>query len=114
MFARSLMRWRGEVLVAASAAAAARNHDPLIRPGKVVHQLAGLIVKERSAHRHLQHQIFAFTPGAVRALAVPAALRFVLGIEPEVNQRIVALARLHDYVAAAPAIAARWAAARHK
>ena len=43
-----------------------------------------------------------------------AALRLVLGVVAEMNQRVVALARLHDDVAAASAVAARGAPARHK
>ncbi len=42
-----------------------------------------------------------------------AALRFVLGIEAEMQQGIVVLAGDHDDVAAASAIAAAGAAARH-
>ena len=41
-----------------------------------------------------------------------SALRLVFGIEAEVHQRVVALAGLHDDVAALAAVAARGAAAR--
>ena len=43
-----------------------------------------------------------------------AALRFVLGVIPKMNQRVMPLARLHDHVAAAAAVAARGATARHE
>ena len=42
-----------------------------------------------------------------------SALRLVFRIEAEVHQRVVALARFHDDVAALAAVAARRAAARH-
>ena len=108
------MRAGGEVLVAAPAAPALGDHNALVRLLEVVHQLARLGVVERRAHRHLQRDRPAIQPGAVRAHAVLAALRLVLRVVAEMNQRVVALARLHDDVAAAPAVAARGPPARHK
>ncbi len=43
-----------------------------------------------------------------------AATSFVFGVEPEMNQRVMALARLHDDVAAMAAVAAGRAAAGDK
>jgi hypothetical protein len=45
---------------------------------------------------------------------VASALSLVFGIEPEVHQRIVALARFHDDIAAASAISAGGATAWNK
>jgi hypothetical protein len=45
---------------------------------------------------------------------MPSALRLVLGIEAEVHQCIVALARFHHDIAAASAVSTGGAAARHK
>ncbi len=104
----------GKVLVAAPAAAALGDHDALVRLLKVVHQLARLRIVERCAHRNLQRDRAAIQPGAVRAHAVLAALRLVLRVIAEVNQRVVPLARLHDHVAAAAAVAARGPPARHE
>ena len=81
---------------------------------EIVDQLAGFGVVERGADGHLQRDGAAVLAGAVRSHAVLAALRFVLGVEAEMNQRVVALAGFHQDVAAASAVAARRAAARHE
>ena len=94
------------MLLAASAAPAARNDDALVGLREVVHQLAGLVVVDDGAHRNLQHDALALAAGPVGAFAVTAALRLVLGIEAEVDQRVVALAGFHDDIAAASAVAA--------
>jgi hypothetical protein len=52
--------------------------------------------------------------GAVRAHAVLTALRFVLRIEAEVYERIVALAGFHDHVSATSAVSAGWTTARNE
>ena len=108
------MRAGGEVLVAAPAASALGDDDLLVGLLEIVHQLAGFGVEERGADGHLQRDRAAVLPGAVGAHAVLAALRFVLGVEAEMNQRVVALAGFHQNVAAASAIAARRAAAGHE
>src|SRR4051812_11953404 len=77
-------------------------------------QLATLKVIDDGANGNLQNDVVASLPGAVRAFAVAAALRIVLGIEAEVDQRVVRLARFHDDVAAAPAIAAARSTARNE
>ena len=56
----------------------------------------------------------AVLAAAVGTHAVLAALRLVLGVVAEVDQRVVALRRLHDDVAAAAAVAAGRAAAGHE
>ena len=45
---------------------------------------------------------------------MPSPLGFVFRVEAEVNQGIVALARLHDDIAATSAVSAGRAAAGHK
>src|SRR5579862_1003286 len=114
MLTRSLMRRRGKVLIAAPAAPTARNHHALVGAREVVHQLARLFVKERCADWHLQHNVFAIAARTVRSLAVPSAVGLVLRIESEVHQRVVALARFHNYIAAMAAVPARGTAARHE
>jgi len=99
------------VLVASAAASALGDDQTVIRSGKVVDQLAGIQVVKRGAHRHLQGGGVAVETGTVGAHAVLAALRLVLRVIAEVDQRVMALRADHDYVAAAPAIAARRAAA---
>ena len=108
------MRAGCEVLVAAPAAPALRDHNALVRLLEVMHQLARLHVVERSAHRNLQRDRSAIQTGAVRAHAVLAALPLVLRVVAEMNQRIVPLARLHDDVAATAAVATRGPPARHE
>jgi hypothetical protein len=77
-----------------------------------VHLLSGFVVVQDRAHRHFQQDIHTLAAGAVGAFSVASALGFVFWIEAEVHQGVMALARLHDDVAALAAIAARGAAAR--
>ncbi len=100
----------GKVLVAAPTTAAVGNHDALIRLAEVVDQLAGLFAPHGGADRHLEHDVLALAAGTVGAFAMPAALGLVLRVVPEVNQGVVPLARLHNDVAAATAVAAGRAA----
>ena len=79
-----------------------------------MHQRAGLVVVQHGADRHLQNHILALFAAAVGALAVASALRLMFGIEAEVNQGVVPLARLHDDIAAASAISAGGTAAGNK
>jgi hypothetical protein len=102
------------MLISSSAASALGGDDAFIRPAEVMHQRAGLVVIDHRAHRHLQNRIHAFPATAIGSFAVPSALRLVLRIEAKVNQRIMPLARLHDDVASASAIAAGRTAPRNK
>jgi hypothetical protein len=97
---------RGEVLIAAATATAAGDDEALIGLGEVVDELAGVGVEEHGAYGNLEDGIFAVAAGAVGAHAVFAALAFVLGIEAEVDQGVVALADFEDDVAAVSAVAA--------
>ena len=91
VLARSLVGAGGEVLVAAAAAPALGDDQALVGLLEVVDQLAGLLVVKRCADRHLQHDRVAVQAGAVGAHAVLAALRLVLGVVAEVDERVVAL-----------------------
>ncbi len=102
------------MLIPASTAPTLRNHDRLIRPRKVVDQLARQIVVQQRAHRHLQGRHFARIARAVRSQPMSAPLRLVLRVEPEMHQRIVAQRRRHQDVAAMPPVPARRSAARNK
>src|SRR5271167_2464760 len=79
-----------------------------------MHQFAGDLVIDDGTDGHFQHDGRPLAAGLVRTFAVASALALVLGIEAEMHQRVVALAGLHDDVAAAPAVAARRTAARHE
>src|SRR5262249_24578210 len=71
------------------------------------------VINDRS-DRDFQQNIFALAPGFVRPFAVSSAFTLVLGIEAEVDQRVMALAGFHDNVAALAAISAGRASARNK
>src|SRR6185437_7206377 len=103
-----------ELGIAATAASTAGYDNFLVRMREVIYLLAGVGVVNDSSDRNLQHYSFAISSGLVGSSAVTTALRLVLGIETEVNQRVVTLARFHDDVAATSAITTRGAAARHE
>ncbi len=111
VLARGLMGAGGEVLVAASAATAAGDDDGLVGVGEVVDELAGVVVVEESADGDLEGDGFAGVSGAVGAEAVAAALGFVLGVEAEVDEGVVAEGGGHEDVAAVAAVAAGGTAA---
>src|SRR5580704_18250675 len=98
--------------IASASSPTPANHDAVIRLREVVNLLTGLIVVQNRSHRNFQRDVHALAPGAVGTFAVAPALGFVFWIETEMNERVVALARLHDHVAAFAAIAARRSAAR--
>ena len=104
----------GKVLVAAATAAAFGNDQLLVRLLKVMDQFAGILIVKRCTHRHLQGDGAPILTGAIRAHAMLAALRLVFMVISEMNQRVVALARLHHDVAATAAVAARGAAPGHE
>src|SRR5580692_5437156 len=110
---RRLVRGRSKARISPPTASAAGNHDAFIRAGKIVHLLARFRVIHNRSHRHLQQNVFALAPLAVRTLAVTSALRLVLRIESEVNQSVVALARFHNDVPAITAVAPGWPTPRN-
>src|SRR5579884_1497712 len=109
-----LVSGRCKPRIPASPAPPASNDNALVGMGEVVDLLAGLVVVKNRSHRHFQNHVHAFVPGAVRAFAMPPALRLVFGIKAEMHQRIVALARLHHDIAALAAVSPRRAAAWHE
>src|SRR5690242_503904 len=104
----------GEVLVAASAAPAFGDDDGLAGAGEVVDQLAGRVIVEQGADGDLERGVFAGVTGAVGAEAVAAALGLVLGVEAEVDERVVAERGRHQDVAAVASVAAGGAALGHE
>src|ERR1700748_210523 len=102
------------MLVPTSPTAAFGDDDALIRTLKVMHQGAGLVVVECRAHRHFQNRVHTLAAATIGPFSVASALCLVLGIEAEMNQGIVALARLHDAVAAATAISPGRSTPGHK
>ena len=77
-------------------------------------QLASRGVIDHRPHWYRQLSVFALTPGALAAFAVPPAFRLVLGIKPEVQQSIVVRAGHHRHIAPKPAVAAARAAPGNK
>ncbi len=114
MLARRLVRGGGKLRVTATAASAARDHNPFIGARKIVNFLARVLVVNDRAHRHFQDNPFAVPASFFRAFAVTSALCLVFRIETEMHQRIVALARFHPDIAAPAAIATRRPAARNE
>src|SRR5258708_11299393 len=101
------MRAGGKVLVTAATSATVRHDDAFVGLRKVVDYFAGQIVIDNRAHRDFQYFDLAVASAAVRAFAVASAIAFVLGIKTKMDQRVVALAGLHNNIAAMAAIAAR-------
>jgi hypothetical protein len=101
----------GEVLIAAATASAARNDEALVGAGEVVDELAGIGVEEHGADRNFEDGVFGVAAGAVGAHAVFAALGFVLGIEAEIDEGVVALAGFEDNVTSVAAVATGGSAA---
>ena len=77
-------------------------------------QFPGFVVVHEGADRNFQDNVFPFATGLVGAFTVASAFGLVFGVEAEMNQRIVALAGLHDDVATASAIAAPRTSARNE
>src|SRR5271170_3053659 len=102
------------MLVPATTAAALGGDNTLVWLAEIVYQFAGLVVVDRGAHRHLQNDVCTLAPRAVGAFPMLSALGLVLRVVAEMDQRIVPLAGLHNYVAAASAIASRRPSSGHK
>src|SRR5579859_6423920 len=69
--------------------------------------LAGIFIVENGSNRDLQGDVSALGAGFVGAFAVASTAGLVLGIETEVDERVVALAGFHPHIAAPAAVAAR-------
>ena len=112
--AGSLADGRREAAVAATAAAAARDHDPCagVREIGDRHLAAGVV--DLRAERHVDDRVLAVPAGLAAALAVHAAL--AAQVPAEAERREVAHVRVgeqHD-VAAVAAVAAVGPALRHE
>ena len=75
-------------------------------------QFAALEVVNDSADRYFEDDIIAGLAAAVGTFAMASALRVVLGVEAEVDERVVRLARLHDHVTALAPVTSAGATAR--
>ena len=113
MLPRSLVRGSCKSRVTAPTPPALRHHNTFIGPREVMHLLTRVGVIQNCSHGNFQSDVRAFTSRLVRTFSVTSALRFVLRIETEMHQSIVALARLHDHVATLATISARRPTPRH-
>src|SRR3989442_4174712 len=104
---------RLEVQVAEAALAAAREQRALAVAGEIGHQRAARPVADHGAHRHAQLDVAASSAIAVGAGAPAAVLRTVDARETVVDQRVDVAVGARPYAAAAAAVAAVGAAARH-
>ena len=92
--------------IAAAAVAALQQDDALADFGEVGEDILPVVVEHLRADRHLDDEVLAAGAGLVAAGAALAARRpEMLGVA-EVDQRIEALDRLEDDVAALAAVAA--------
>src|SRR5688572_21489947 len=103
-----------EAGVAAAAAAARRDRNPLTVAQHLAQELPRLGGVDLRPQRHRHDQVFGGSPGAIRALAVAPALRFVEGLEAKVIEGVAAGVAGQDDRAAVTAVAARGPAARHE
>jgi len=78
-----------------------------------VQEFAGGFVVHQGSDGHLELDRLALRAGPVAAFAVPAALCFMLGIKPELEQRVLVFGRDQCYIAAPAAVAAARSAARN-
>jgi hypothetical protein len=104
---------RGKMLVAPASAASARYPEPIAGLGEIVQHFARIGIVDDGSNRHWQLNRLTFLAASITAFAVPATLRGVLGIEPEVKQCVVVRAGHHRDVATTAAVAATRSAPRH-
>src|ERR1039458_3085439 len=93
--------------------AAARDHEALAGLGEIAQPLAGGFVVDHRADGDIELDGMAFRAGTVAAFAMASALGFVLRVEAVLQEGVfMRVGHQHD-VAAAAAIAAAGATARH-
>lgn len=113
MFRGRLMCCRCEARIAASPASAMRYRKALSGSGEIEQPLPRVRVVNHGSYGYRQFNRLAVASGTIAPLAVAAALRCVLGVVSEMQQRVVVLARAQDHIAAPPAIAAARSSARN-
>src|ERR1700728_2075674 len=106
MLARGLMHRWAKARVAAPAPPAAGNGIALVGLRKLENLIPGFVVIHDRSDRNFEHHVAAVAASLVRTFAVATAFGFMLGIEAEVHQGIVAFAGFHDDVAALATVAA--------
>src|SRR5579862_8450565 len=95
-----------EVCVTEAAVAAARQHDALACFGEICEQHLAIFLVDLSADRHLEHRVSAVGAVPILAHAGPAVLGGEVLLVAVVDERIEAIDRLGDDIAAFAAITA--------
>src|SRR5882724_1284199 len=114
ILARRLMPRLREILIPAPTASALGNqHAPAWRR-KIGKGFAALRVERQRADGDLQNHVRARVPGAIRALAMPPAIRFEFAVVAIAQERVVVGIRFQIDAAAVTPIAAGRTAARHE
>src|SRR5271169_4973888 len=111
MFARSLMPGLGKILITA---AALRDQHTLSGHGEIGDGFTGLLVVSERADGNEQAHVRARVAGAVRAFAMPAAIRFKFAIVAVAEKRVVIGIRFEINAAAVATVASGRAAARNE
>src|SRR5258708_7990532 len=114
MFRGRLVSGRREMLVSATAAAAAGDEEPLAGSREVVQKLTCCVVVYHCPHGHRQLDGVSLAARPVTALAVPAAFGLMFGVKTEMEERVVVVACDHDDVAATAAVAAAGSSTGHE
>jgi hypothetical protein len=113
VFGGCLVGGGSESGVATAASPATRDYKSLSGFGEVEKLLPGFPVVNDGSYRNGQFDGFAISSRSIAPFTVPASLRFVFGIESEMQQRVVVEAGNENHIAAVAAITAAWPAARH-
>src|SRR2546430_15449943 len=111
VFARSLMPGLGEMLIAATAAAAVRDENALAGRGEIRQRFAGFGVIDHGADGDLQNHVVAGVACAIRTFAMTAAGSLEFAIVAVAEKRVVVGIGFEIDAAAIAAVAAAGAAA---
>src|SRR5262249_5961291 len=104
----------GEAGVATAALRPAGHHETLASLGEVAQALAAVAVGDGGAEGHAEHGVLPAPPVLVGALPMRAALRGVVPLVVEVEERGHGRISLEDHVAAVAPVAAVRAASGHE
>ena len=112
MFGGSLVRRGCEPRIAAASPTAVSDGATLSRSRKVEYLLTGFGVVNDRAYRNGHLDRRSIVSRSIAAFTMPAAFSRVFRVEPEMQQRVVVLARDQDNIAPVATVATAWTAAR--
>jgi hypothetical protein len=102
------------MLIPPAAASTARDHEFLANDREIVDRLSGVLVVDNRSYRDREFDMLGIAALFVAAFAMAAAIGLMLGIEAEVQQRVVVGRSNHVYIASATAVAAAGTATGHE